>query len=132
MRSIELEAKDFRNIIAATFPGYRKRKVYLNARGSVTFTGLNWSGGSRSEYQSCTLEGRPLGNMNHHNQVAPWDQVAEGKSVEIPRGACVVEGGHFCGKQSTLRIYIHPDDMPRYLPTAMATAHAEIEARKQV
>jgi hypothetical protein len=115
--SVELSPKDVAQIIRATFPAYRKRKVWVRATESVTLLDLNWSGGTRSEYRACTLDGKALGNTDKYNAMAPWDaRQIEGVSLPIMPGACVVRGGHFCGKESVLTIYVHPSDMPRYLP----------------
>ncbi len=38
--------------------------------------------------------------------------------VPVPRGVVIVKHGTFMGKPSTPWIYVHPDDMPRYLPSA--------------
>lgn len=113
---VKLAKKDVLGIVKATFPDWKGRKVKARAVEKVHITGLNWSGGSRSQYRSCTIDGRPLGSMDHHNQVAPWDQTAEGQSCPIPPGAVVVEHSIFCGKDSGLTIYVHPNDMPKFLP----------------
>lgn len=117
MNSIELASKDVAQIIRATFPSYRKRKVRIVPSDSVTVYDLNWSGGTRNEYRACTLNGERLGSLARFNAMAPWDnRQIEGATLPIVQGAVVVEGGFFCGKESTLRIHVHPADMPKYLP----------------
>ena len=109
--------KSVQTILNATFPNYRKVKVAIQANGKCHFSDLNWSGGSRSEYRSCTLDGRSLASMANYNQMAPWDpRQIEGQSVDIPRGACIVSAGTFCGKPATAVIHVHPDDMAKLLP----------------
>lgn len=118
MQSIELSSKDpgIVHIVKATFPAYRKRKVYLRASETVTLSDLNWSGGTRSEYRTCTLDGKPVNDSLKYSMLAPWDNPAEGKTLPIPQGFVCVRGGHFCGKELPLSIMVNPADMPKYLP----------------
>ncbi len=99
-------------IVNATFPDYRKRSVIIRQADSITFYGVNWSGGSRSEYQACTVNGKPLDRMIDMGVAAPWDNPYEGLTVKIPPGMVVVEGGVFCGKNATLNITFNPSDTP--------------------
>lgn len=117
MNHIELNPRDpaIAHIVKATFPDYRKRKVYLRAAENVTLYDLNWSGGTRAEYRTCTLDGRGIGNTSAYSQLAPWNNYAEGKTLPIPQGFAVVRGGHFCGKAATLAIMVNPADMPKYI-----------------
>lgn len=103
-------------IVKATFPSYKRRKVYVRAAETVMLQDLNWSGGTRSEYRACTLDGgTTLGNSEKYSMIHPWDNKAEGASVPIPVGSVMVRGGFFCGKESLLCIYVNPADMPKYL-----------------
>ncbi len=97
-------AKNYKHIINATFPGYRKRKVFISYRNKVSLYGLNWSGGSRLEYEACTIEGKPLPRKVNMSTPAPWVNPYEGQEIEIPKGMVVVSGGCFCGKPATLHI----------------------------
>lgn len=106
MNNIKLASKLFKDIIAATFSDYRKRNVFLSVRDNITLSGLNWSGGSRSEYRSCTVDGKALPVQHDMSAPAPWDNPFEGKALQIPFGVAVVRGGHFCGKQATLSINV--------------------------
>ncbi len=116
MSLIKVDAKLFKAILNATAPGYRKRFVYIDAKEVVELQDLNWSGGTRSQYRGCTLDGRPTGNADKQNQVAPWDQIyGERARVPIPPGMVLVRSGHFCGKVSTATIYVNPADMPKLL-----------------
>ena len=106
---------DLARIVRATFPDYKRRVITVQASETVTFHDLNWSGGTRSEYRACTLDGQPLGGSAKYNAQAPWDNQAEGKTIPLPQGSVMVQGGHFCGKVSRLTIYVNPADMPKYL-----------------
>jgi hypothetical protein len=114
MAFIKREAKEFKAILACI--GYRKRACYIVPSETITLQGLNWSGGSRNSYTAATLDGRPLGNAHHHHSPAPWFNAAEGARLPIPPGACVIQHGTFCGRDSVAYIYVNPADMPRVLP----------------
>lgn len=106
-------------IVKACFPSYNKRKVYVRATETVTFHDLNWSGGTRNEYVGCTLTGVVSGDMSRFNALAPWDaRQVEGKSIPLPVGHVIVRGGHFCGNETVLTIYVNPADMPKHLEQA--------------
>lgn len=108
---IKIKSKDVKAIIKATFPNYRKRDVYVKETDKVTLWDLNWSGGTRSEYRACTIEGKPLQNAVDMSLRAPWDNPYEGKEIKIPEGYVVVEGGHFCGKPRNLYINVNPGNV---------------------
>ena len=112
---IHISTKDVKQIIQATFPGYRKRKVTLVVTDSVTFTDLNWSGGTRSQYRACDIDGHPLDLKHNLSGPPPWDNPFEGLKIDLPESAVIVKGGHFCGKPSTLYIYVHPNNIPKQL-----------------
>lgn len=104
-------------IVRATFPGYKRKKVYVRASETVSIYGLNWEGGSRNEYRACTVNGVHTGGMDEYHQYAPWDsRQVHNAQVPIPTGMIVVQGGHFCGKESILTLHVNPADMPKYLP----------------
>ena len=106
-----IPAKQVKSIINATFPDYRKRNVFIKESDTVTFYDVNWSGGTRSEYRACTIDGKPLQTMVNMGGPAPWANPFEGLKVNIPPGMVVVSGGHFCGKVATLSITINPLDV---------------------
>jgi hypothetical protein len=117
MDSIAVKRADVAQVVSATFPEYRGRKIKVQAAADVMLHDLNWSGGSRSQYRTCTLEGRYIGGADKANARAPWDnQGAEGARVPIPAGAVVVRHSMFCGKDTGLTIYVNPADMPKLLP----------------
>lgn len=102
-------------IVKATFPDYRRQKVYVKPGEAVELHDLNWSGGTRSEYRACSLSGVSAGDASRYNACAPWANPAEGLRVSIPAGMVVVRGGHFCGKVSALTLHVNPSDMPKYI-----------------
>lgn len=115
MNYLTIKAKEVKHIINATFPNYRKRDVTVWPKTQVTFRDLNWSGGTRAEYRACTIDGKPLDNKVDMSKDAPWNNPYEGLTVDLPVGAVIVEGGFFCGKASKLSIFVHPDNMPKFI-----------------
>lgn len=89
---------------------YRKRKVTLVTTGRVTLSDLNWSGGSISRYTAIDLETGAMSGRDH-SMVAPWDNRAEGVTVDIPENVAVIETGTFRGKPATMRIYVRPENV---------------------
>lgn len=103
------EVKDIARLI-----GYRKKTVCVKPATEHTMHGVNWSGGSRTQYTMVDLRtmkaltpdlGRP----------PPWANPAEGAKVEIPPDCVLIAHGIFCGKPATAFMYVHPDSMPRML-----------------
>ena len=112
---MEVKSRDMKRLIKATFPDYRKRTLRIEPTTQVRFMDLNWSGGTRSEYRACTITGQSIENRVNMSGPAPWNNPFEGKIIDLPEGAVVVEGGYFCGKPRQLRVYVHPNDMPKML-----------------
>ena len=112
-------------IVAGTYPDYRGNKIRVIPAETVTFQNLNWQGGTRSQYRACDLSGGPLGSLDKWNQVHPDRNAAEGGEIRLPEGAAIVEHSLFCGKDTGLRIYIRPADMPNLLPAPVELGPVE-------
>lgn len=115
--SVKVTRNDVAQIIRATFPSYKGRKITVKPKASIAIdsSGLNWSGGTRYQYRACTLEGQATGNLDRHNASAPWEKAPGSHSVEVLQGHVIVEHCMFCGKDLGLRIYVNPADMPKLL-----------------
>ena len=107
MGTTKAKAKDWKKVIKATFPNNRKRAVYVKHTDKVTFYDLNWSGGTRSKYRACLVDGRPLNGGGGLNAPAPWVNPYEGLTVDLPIGAVIVCESVFCGEFTPLTIYIN-------------------------
>lgn len=102
-----------RQVVAGTFPNYRLHRVYVKADVEQALYGLNWDGGSRNEYRfynTVSRQGKAIGDHMSH----PANNRDEGRKVPIQPGEVIVQGGTFCGKQSSLYITVHPDDRAKY------------------
>ena len=115
MQSITATRKEVAPLITATFPDYRGRKFRIEPRAQVTLSDLNWDGGTRNQYRSCTTDGRKVGDTDTWNQIAPSLNAAEGATMTLPQGCVLVCRSMFCGKDAGLTLYVHPDDMPKWL-----------------
>lgn len=118
-----MDAKPFRSILPTY---YRKHKVIVVLSDTVTLSGLNWDGGSRTSYTALTLAGgRVTGNTDRYHMMAPWNNPAEGARMPLPSGYVVLAGGTFCGKPSTMTVYINPYDTRH---PSLALAHELLPA----
>ena len=116
INAIYIDPKQAAPIIRATFPSYNGKHCKIRAQDRVTFNGLNWSGGSRSTYRACRLDGTPIESQHDMSAPPPWSNPFEGKTVSIPAGCAVVEHSIFCGKDMGLTIYAPPADVAPLLP----------------
>jgi len=115
MTTIKTKRADVAPLVAATFPDYKGRKITVQPATSVMLHSLNWDGGSRSQYRTCSTDGAPIGSADRYNAMAPWANPAEGQNIPVPQGAVVVRHSIFSGKDAGLTIYINPADMPAWL-----------------
>lgn len=107
-------------VVNTTFPQYKGRKIWLEPARTVNLNDLNWSGGTRNQYRTCTLDGRAIGGSERYAMMAPWENPAEGITLPLPTGFLVVRHGMYQGRDVGLTIYVHPDDLAGLLPAAAA------------
>jgi hypothetical protein len=79
---IKVKKADVARIIAATFPDYRGQKIRVRPATSESLQDLNWSGGSRSQYRACTLDGRSLGTSAEYHTHRPHHHLSSGRYAE--------------------------------------------------
>ena len=96
-----------KQLIAATFPEYRGRKVAVRYWRGPRQLENYWSGGSRSDWRLIDpYRGVAATTDDMHN---PFTKAAH-EAWDLPRGMIAVEHDIFCGKDMGLRVYIHRDD----------------------
>jgi hypothetical protein len=110
-----VQKKAVSHIINPTFPEYRGRKIRVAAATSVTLRDLNWSGGTKSEYKVVRLTDNASLSLTNLGNLAPWENPYEGATISIVPNMVVVEHSIFCGKDTGIRIYAHPDNFPKLL-----------------
>lgn len=113
-----LEVKQYPELLAlirAAFPSYRKHKAYLTVTDTVELQGTYWDSGSRSTYVAVDLASKVSRGAP---QYAPpqFGGPRSTPTVTLPVGVAIVEGGIFCGKPATARVFIHPDNATKFLP----------------
>ena len=111
MQSVKVSKKDVLPILKASFPGYTGRKFRVVPVERLTLYDLNWSGGTRNQYVAVRFDG----SSSHLVPTAPWAEYREGAVVDIPEDVIVVEHSDFCGSDMGIRIYCHPNRMPKLL-----------------
>jgi hypothetical protein len=106
---VKVSRKQVEKILNATFPDYKGRLVFIEPVESVTLHDLNWSGGSRSQYRTCTLDGQPVGSADRYNQMHPMNHQAESAKIPMLPDVLIVRHSIFCGKDVGIDIYVHPN-----------------------
>jgi hypothetical protein len=114
MQSIKLSRSDaqVKAIINASYPSYRGRKIRLEVASDMLPSPTYWSGGSRSEYVAYHLStGEVRGLPDRCKDPREFGGTPLGSErVKIPLGVIIVEHRIFCGKDSGLRFFVHPEN----------------------
>ena len=110
--TMKLNKSQVRDILKATFPEYRGRTFRIEFTPTVSFYNTNWSGGTRNIYVAVWSDGRTA----KFNAPAPWVNVIEGQTIDMPQNVLIVEHTIFCGKDLGITIYAHPVHLPKWLP----------------
>lgn len=106
--SIKLSRKEARPILDKTFPLYRGRKISLRFSETITFTDLNWSGGTKNTYAAVGV-----GGSSKLSPAAPWDNPLEGMTLKMRPDVAIVVNAFFCGKDMGIEIVMHPSQAPK-------------------
>lgn len=109
--TFKVTKKQVANVVNRTFPDYNGRKFTVEAAEKVTFYDTNWSGGTCNKYAAMTRDGQ----TGFFTAPAPWVNLLEGKTVDLPEDVIIVEHSHFCGHDMGLRFYVHPNALPKLL-----------------
>jgi len=112
MQAVKVSKRDIAPILAASFPEYKGRTFRVVPIEKVTLHDLNWGGGTRNEYVAVKFDG----SHSRLTPVAPWVEMREGATIDLPLDALLVEYSVFCGADLGIRIYCNPAVMPRLLP----------------
>jgi hypothetical protein len=108
-------------LVRAAFPDYKKKTVTLVDRNKCELYGTYWDGGTRYEYVAVDL-------TTKRSKGAPQYRPAEFGGpkttpvVHIPPGVVIVQGGVFCGRTARAKLYVHPSNMTKLLPTVTRAA----------
>ena len=114
MNRIEVRSSgEFRSLCKQL--GYRRKKLHVIAVDSVTLTDLNWCEGTRNTYHAMVLETGELKTASQLSVPHPMDNEMEGVRVALIPDHVIIRTGFFCGKESLMTIYVHPNNMPKFL-----------------
>jgi len=105
-----------KSILDRTYPDYKGRKIRLCFTDKVCLSDLNWSGGTRSEYVAVSTSGE---TSKADNYTAPWNNKQEGVVVQLQPHIAIVKHTIFCGHDIGIIIYLHPGNLPRWLPKGL-------------
>lgn len=91
--------------------GSRKRKLAIQIDTDVSLSGRYWDGGSKSEYAPFNLS--TMSRLMGFPSINPLtgDHL---ESQPTAKGIGIIETGHFCGKEATPCLHLHPDDAVRF------------------
>ena len=110
-------------LIQATFPSYRGAKVQVTT--GETYTPENyWSGGSKTYAVALSLETSAVSQLNRATE-NPMNNAAH-VTVPIPQGVAIVEHVIFDGKDSGIRIIVHPENLAPFLPAPNALTERQL------
>ncbi len=92
----------------------RKREVAIEVvpEGGVRTFGTWWDGGSRATYDLVCI--RTGGHAACQCPTSPFGPVSSVTLYPAP-GHVIVEGGTFCGKPATPRLYVRPEERLAFL-----------------
>jgi len=104
-----------KRIAQKAYPEYRGRKFYLIPQSYPLDCRSCWDGGSRTYFRFVRLV-----DMQVSGQVpaqSAFDKPISGlEAVTIPEGFVCVTHSIFCGRDSGLTVYAHPDNLAKLLP----------------
>jgi hypothetical protein len=97
------------------YPEYNGRTFRIEVASHPINVKSYWDGGSRSYFRFIRLDGS-ADTLNVPAQSAFDAQIKNADAVPLVPGLSCVEHTIFCGKDTGIRIYLHPENAPRYLP----------------
>lgn len=109
------DAPELKRLILAADPTYKKRACTLWVGTDVRLSQTYWDGGTRFTYTAVNLDTCKVGAAPQYNP-PQFGGPAQDPRVQIPRRACIVKTGVFCGKTAQASITMHPDDVTPFLP----------------
>jgi len=120
MHRIKVSIKDpmIRQIVTATFPEYRGRKLAIEAQRHPLEVRDFGGGGTYSKFvflNLATMKTVPA------PVISPFNNSEAAKSLEavvLPEGIAAIEHAHFCGKDVGITIHVNPNNVTKLLEEA--------------
>lgn len=97
-----------KDLLQKTFPFYRGRKISLETCEKLSFSDINWDGGSCTSYVLINRDNGDAIPVSSAN--APWTKFAADARAtqDFPENAIVAAHIIFCGKDVGVRFMVHP------------------------
>lgn len=102
-----------KQVIKATYPEWKGRKVFVREATSYQLSDY-WSEGSRNYIKAHILSTGATCSPDDA-ALCPFNLAAHA-TVEIRENVVLVEHSIYCGKDAGITIYVHPSNMPKFLP----------------
>jgi len=112
--NMKMTRKQAKPIIERAFPEYNGRKIQVVFTDHMTPCDLNWGGGTKNTYAFLNVNGEIM----RYSPAAPWIEVNEDKRIEIQPNVLIVKHSIFCGHDTGITIYAHPDLAQKMLTAA--------------
>lgn len=116
-KTVHLDPNQVPAALRGSYSG-RKFKAVVTESVYIPATAGLWDGGSRDTFHAAELEtGRTVAFPGQNE--APWGN-RQAHTVTLVPGIVVIEHSVFCGKDSGLTFYVHPDNATKLLPAPAA------------
>lgn len=122
---LKITRKQAASITKDGWEDYRGRKFTLEFTEKLTLDDLNWSGGTRNHYTITNNR-----QAATYSPQAPWHEGNEGREVTLLPDVAIVLHRHFCGHDLGITIYLHPCNLPKWLPGPIAVTDPDNETCK--
>jgi hypothetical protein len=95
--------------------GYSGSKWKVEARETISMTSGYWDGGSKTDYTGVNLETGQILPCNIDEPGNPFTNPGT-PIVKLQPGFAILAHSIFCGKDSGITIYVHPENVQSLLP----------------
>lgn len=118
MNTIYLDPKMVPAVLRGAYNGQKFKAVVCETVDIPSDAGL-WSGGSRELYSVVTLDDGM--KLLPGQDAAPWNRNYHNRrEIMLQPGVVVVRHSIFCGKDTGLTFYVHPENATKLLPAPAA------------
>lgn len=122
MSTVFLDKNDVPAMLKGSYAG-NKFKVVVTEKTSLIST--YWSGGTKYHYSLVNMATGQHERIAADSAPAPFGKDYDGAVIELKPGIALVEHSIFCGRDTGLTFYIHPDNAGKFLPRPVELTEAE-------
>lgn len=128
---VKWNAEGIGPVVAKCFPENRKDIKVETFKGPKNVNSY-WDEGSKSVYfliNLVTMEELPLPTSHPVFDRKPnGERMGNLELNELPENVALVEGGWFCGKPSTVYVYLRPENFTKFIPGKVELPPRELSA----